>query len=56
MLEKFRSWYLRNYVEITWFLIGWLTIVGLQDLSVGNYVGCAISWTFAYINYLMYRR
>lgn len=56
MMDKFRSWYLRNYVEITWFLIGWLTIAGLQELANGDYISCAISWIFAYINYSFYRR
>ena len=51
MLERFRSWYLANQKEITWFLIGFLVFAGLQDLRVGNYVGALISFGLAYINY-----
>ena len=51
MLERFRQWYLTNQREITWFLIGFLVFAGLQDLSVGNYVGALVSFGLAYINY-----
>jgi uncharacterized protein (DUF486 family) len=50
-MNKFRSWYLKNQIQITWFLMGWLVLAGLQDLSYGNYVGAAISWGLAFINY-----
>ena len=50
-MNKFRQWYLNNAKEITWFLIGFLVFAGLQDLSVGNYVGALISFALAYINY-----
>jgi hypothetical protein len=56
MLEKIRSWYLRNSVEITWFLIGWLTLAGLQDLGHGNYVEAVICFIFVAINYSMWRK
>jgi len=51
MLNNFRQWYLTNQKEITWFLIGFLVFAGLQDLSVGNYVGAFVSFALAYINY-----
>lgn len=50
-MNKFRQWYLNNQKEITWFLIGFLVMAGLQDLSSGNYVGALISFGLAYINY-----
>jgi hypothetical protein len=50
-MNQFRQWYLTNQKEITWFLIGFMVFAGLQDLSVGNYVGAAISFALAYINY-----
>ena len=52
-MNKFRQWYLTNQTEITWFLIGFLTLGGLQDLSVGNYVGALINFALAYINYTL---
>ena len=50
-MNKFRQWYLMNQKEITWFLIGFLTLSGFQDLGQGNYVGAAISFVLVYINY-----
>jgi hypothetical protein len=56
MLENFKNWYNRNYTEITWFLIGFLTWAGLNDLSQGDYTGAIISFGVAYINYLFVKR
>jgi hypothetical protein len=50
-MNSIRQWYLKNHTEITWFLIGFLVMAGLQDLSVGNYLGALISFGLAYINY-----
>ena len=56
MLENFKRWYLRNYTEITWFLIGFLVMGGIVDLNEGNYTGSIISFGIAYINYLFIKR
>lgn len=56
MLDRIRSWYLRNYTEITWFLIGFLTLAGLQDLGHGDYLGAVISFGLVAINYAFVRR
>jgi hypothetical protein len=56
MLDNFRLWYLRNYTEITWFLIGFLVMSGLVDLGDGNYTGAVISFGIAYINYIFSKR
>ena len=50
-MNSFRQWYLRNHTEITWFLIGFLTLAGFHDLSVGDYTGALIDFALAYINY-----
>jgi hypothetical protein len=50
-MSKFRIWWLRNQTEITWFIIGWLTVVGFQDLFRGDYFGALISFVLVYINY-----
>jgi hypothetical protein len=50
-MNSFKRWYLMNQKEITWFLIGFLTLSGFQDLGQGNYIGAAISFGLAYINY-----
>jgi hypothetical protein len=56
MFEKIRYWYLKNHVEITWFLIGWLTIAGLQDLAIGNYSGALFSFALVAVNYALSKR
>jgi len=50
-MDKFRLWYFKNRTEITWFLMGWLTLSGIEDLSNGNYVGATMSLVLAYIIY-----
>jgi hypothetical protein len=52
-MNSFKQWYLTNQTEITWFLIGFLVLAGLQDLSIGNYIGAALSFGLAYINYAL---
>ena len=50
-MNSIKAFFLKNQTEITWFLIGFLTLSGLQDLSTGNYIGALISFGLAYINY-----
>jgi hypothetical protein len=50
-MNKIKYWYLSNQKEITWFLIGWLTLCGLQDLGHGDYLGALISFGLAFINW-----
>jgi hypothetical protein len=56
MLDNFRNWYNRNYIEITWFLVGFLVMAGIVDLGSGDYVGAVISFGIAYINYLFIKK
>ena len=56
MLDNFRMWYLRNHIEITWFLIGFLVMAGFSDLGSGDYTGALISFALAYLNYLFSKR
>jgi hypothetical protein len=55
-MNSIRQWYLRNYTEITWFLIGFLTFAGLQDLSRGDYVQAVISFALVAINYSLAKK
>jgi len=50
-MNKIKQFFYQYRTEITWFLIGFLVMAGLQDLSVGNYVGALVSFGLAYINY-----
>lgn len=56
MLEQFRQWYLRNYTEITWFLIGFLIMAGCAQIGRGEYVDASISWLLAAVNYWFVKR
>ena len=55
MLDKFRRWYNRYYVEITWFLIGWLTLAGIHEIQRGDGIGALIDFALAYLNYRLMR-
>lgn len=52
MMENFRAWYLRNQIQITWFLIGLLFYSGLIQFGQGDYAGMLLSWGIAVINYI----
>ena len=56
MIEKFREWYIRNYLEITWFLIGMLVTGGIDSLARGNYGNAALSFVLAWANYALSKR
>ena len=56
MIEKFRNWYIRNYTEITWFLIGFLCLAGVTALSHGNYSSAALNFVLAWANYALSKR
>jgi hypothetical protein len=56
MWGKFRSWYLENYTEITWFLIGFLVMDALVQLSNRNLGGAILSSALAIVNYVLSKR
>lgn len=56
MLDKFRRWYNRYYVEITWFLIGWLMLAGISSFFHGDYLNAAIALFIAFVNYTFVKR
>jgi hypothetical protein len=56
MLDKFRSWYLTNQVEITWALIGFLVAAALASFSKGEYEDMAFSLLMAFANYYLLKK
>ena len=52
-MNKFRQWYLRNGKEITWFLIGFLTMGGIDALGRHEYISALITFAIAYLNYYL---
>lgn len=55
-MNKFKTWYVTNQDAITWFLIGWISSAGLNELAHGNYAWAAGLFVIAYANYLLRRQ
>lgn len=55
-MNKFKAWYLNNQVEITWFIIGVLTLQGLQEAAREEYVQAGISFAIVLLNYSTLKR
>lgn len=53
MNSKLRYWFARHGTKITWFIIGWMVTSGIRDLFMGNFVGAALSFVIAYVNYAL---
>lgn len=56
MLKQFRSWYLNNAVEITWFIIGFLIAAALDSFGKGNYTDAGFSLVLAFANYYLNKK
>lgn len=56
MLDKFRLWYLRNQVEITWALIGFLVASAISSFSRGEYGDMTFSLVLAFANYYLLKK
>jgi hypothetical protein len=54
-MDKFWQWYRTYIVEITWFIIGWLTVSGYDNLYQGNTLYAAMDFALAYLNYHMWK-
>jgi hypothetical protein len=52
-MGQFRNWYVRNQDAITWFIIGWLAMGLLDNLTRGNFVWAGIDAVIIYVNYKM---
>lgn len=46
-----RNWYVRNQDAITWFLIGWLSLAGLDALLEGRYFWALFNAVLVFVNY-----
>lgn len=56
MLSKFRSWYLSNTIEITWFIIGFLIAAAIESFGQGNYGDATFSLVLAFANYYLNKK
>ena len=55
-MNKFRQWYLRNTIEITWSIIGFLIAAALDSLGKGNYTDAVFSLGLAFANYYLNKK
>lgn len=52
-MNAIRTWYLKNQVQITWFIIGWLGLSMISSLAHGDYVNAAISGAIIALNFVL---
>ena len=52
-MSKFRAWYVEYQDEISWFLIGWLSLTAVDCFIEQKYAWAAISAVLVYANYKM---
>jgi hypothetical protein len=50
-MDSIVCWYRNNCVEITWFIIGWLSLDLLQEFSRGNWGGMLLDAVLIALNY-----
>ena len=50
-MNEFKNWYVRNQDAITWFIIGWLALAGINSLARGDYIWAVIDVVLIYTNY-----
>jgi hypothetical protein len=53
MMNKFRTWYVEYQDEISWFLIGWLSLATVTLFVEQKYVWAAVNAVLVYVNYKM---
>ena len=52
-MNKIAQWHYTYTTEITWFLIGWLSLAALEAFSNENYVSAIVDVALATLNYQM---
>jgi hypothetical protein len=50
-MNTFKQWYVRNQDEITWFIMGWLSLSCVDNLSNRHYVMALADAVIVYANY-----
>ncbi|MFZ9611306.1 MAG: hypothetical protein ACO294_11450 [Methylococcales bacterium] len=53
MLNEIKTWLHEHNGEITWFLIGFLFLAGIQSFANGNNIEGSIQWGLVIINFLL---
>lgn len=55
-MDGFIRWCRRYYTEITWFIIGWLTLDMIFEFSRGNWPGVVFDIILITLNYQLNKR
>lgn len=55
-MNNFTEWFNKHRTEIFWFIIGWLTMAGLNEIKRGDGIGALIDFSLAYLNYRLVTR
>jgi hypothetical protein len=50
-MNRFRNWYIRNQDAITWFIIGWMVLSCIGNVSKQQYVMALVDAGIVFINY-----
>ena len=56
LTEKFFAWYQRYLTEITWFLIGNVSIQFAEALEKNDLIGAAWCAVIAFVNYSIWKK
>ena len=54
-MDGFMRWYTKNYTEITWFLIGWLSVCALDNFGKGRWFDVLLDVGLVVLNYVLYK-
>lgn len=54
-MDKFLNWYNENFTEISWFIVGWLSMSCIEQLSRGNWVAALFDAGLCYFNYYLWK-
>jgi hypothetical protein len=55
-MNNLMDWYTRNYAQITWFIIGWMSLAALTDFGRGDWTGVALDVFLIWVNYHFYKQ
>jgi hypothetical protein len=50
-MNTFKRWYVRNQDAITWFIIGWMVLSCMNNVSNQQYVLALVDAVIVFINY-----
>jgi hypothetical protein len=50
-MNTFKQWYVRNQDAITWFIIGWMVLSCINNVSKQQYVMALFDAVIVFINY-----